>query len=649
VVDAWTDLEHGVQAALETYANVHRGSGHHSIVSTHLFEHARTVVLEHLGLDPTTHVVVFCTPRRATALTALLPAGRFRLVSSAAIGLPLGARALAVERKTLPRGIPFETGGGTARLLSPNWVIWADAPDRFEAGTPAIIPAIALAKALPLLRQHGPDAFREPGGPRSTAQDILRHDTLEEYAGRELLTRLRETLVGRGYQVPTASGLRSYVNLDNGASTPTFAPIWDAVRAAWRQPRPVQQAIVREVRAICADFLGAPAPEYEVVFTSNTTEALNIAASSLHNEIRAEGGPALEPVVLNTFLEHNSNELPWRTGGRFTLLRLSVDAEGFVDLGELETLLEAHNGTQQHGSRRIRLVTVSGASNVIGTYNDLAAICRLAHRHGARVLVDAAQLVAHRTIDMQACGIDYLALSGHKAYAPFGTGALVSRTGLLHFDTDERERIQDSGEENVAGIAALGKALVLLERIGLDVVQAEEQELTRRVLLGLAEIPGVTVYGIKDPASPQFLRRGGVIAFELRGMMPGRVARALSERGGIGARHGCHCAHLLVKRLHGVPGWAEQVQGLLVRWRPGFPLPGLMRVSLGLPNDEADVEHLLQTMRSLAATGRGRRARTSAGRPGHVADKVVRHRLEECATTAARRVFANPVHESEAL
>ncbi|MBI5544453.1 MAG: aminotransferase class V-fold PLP-dependent enzyme, partial [Deltaproteobacteria bacterium] len=144
----FAELERGVHAALETYSNVHRGSGHHSLVSTRLFEQAREIVLEHLGLKPNKHVVIFCSPRRAQALEARLEPGTYRCVSSLDLGLPLGVRALAVERKHLPRGVPFEPGGGTARLVAPGWVIWAQAPDRFEAGTPAIVNVIALAKAL---------------------------------------------------------------------------------------------------------------------------------------------------------------------------------------------------------------------------------------------------------------------------------------------------------------------------------------------------------------------------------------------------------------------------------------------------------------------------------------------------------------------
>ena len=160
VTGAFEELERGVHAALETYSNVHRGSGHNSMVSTHLFEQARDIVLEYLGLSKGKYVVIFCTPRTAETLKAQLEPGSYRVASSHDIGLPLGVRALAVERKALPRSLPFQTGGGTARLVSPGWVIWATAPDRFEAGTPAIVNVIAFAKALRLTQQLGDRRLR---------------------------------------------------------------------------------------------------------------------------------------------------------------------------------------------------------------------------------------------------------------------------------------------------------------------------------------------------------------------------------------------------------------------------------------------------------------------------------------------------------
>ncbi len=620
--NAFDALERGVYAALETYANVHRGSGHHSMVSTHLFELSRGVILSHLGLSRRDAVVVFGSRRSIDALAAALPPGRRATVSSRDLGLPLGVCAIGIERRALPKGRPIFTGGGTARLVGPDWVMWAQAPDRFEAGTPAVINVIAFALALLLTRRLGERAFASGPGHPTTASGILYHDAFDRLSGRELLEALRRALVGRGMRVPTVEGDRPYVNLDNAASTQTFEPVWDAVRQSWRQTVLVQQEIVSETRAIVAGVVGAPASSYEVIFTANTTEAINLVAE--------DAARASSPVIVNTLLEHNSNELPWRGIPGSSQVRLPMDAEGFVDLDTLETILRDRNERGAHGGARVTLVAVSGASNVLGVCNDLAAIARITHRYGARVLVDAAQLIAHRAVDMEATGIDFLAFSAHKVYAPFGTGVLVAKKGLLGFDDVQRERIRSSGDENVSGIAALGKALVLLQRVGFDVVQDEERALTARALRGMAKVPGLRIHGIADPASPSFASKGGVIPFDLKGNISHGVARLLATRAGIGVRSGCHCAHLTVKRMLEVPPWAEQLQRLILIVARRFELPGVARASLGLATTAEDVDVFVQALRDIAGSPR-------AAAP----DKAARQRLVDACDAAARRVFGS--------
>ena len=183
--------------------------------------------------------------------------------------------------------------------------------------------------------------------------------------------------------------------------------------------------------------------------------------------------------------------------------------------------------------------------------------------------------------------------------AAHGTGALVARKGLLQVSPDELQRIRESGEENSGGIAALGKSLMLLRRIGMEVIQEEEQSLTARALDGMAQIPGVEVYGIKDPAAPAFARRGGVIAFSVKDTMAGPVAEALAARG-IGIRSGCHCAHLLVKHVLHIHPALEQFQGVILTLFPKLSLPGVDRVSFGLETTGEDVSALLAALAEIA-------------------------------------------------
>ncbi len=615
--EAIAELERGVYAALETYSNVHRGNGHNSMVTTQIFDQARDIVLEYLNLNKSRYVVIFCTPRRAAALIKLLAPESYQIVSGPDLGLSLGIRALAVKKKALPGGVPFQTGGGTTKLVSKNWVIWADAPDKFEAGTPAIINIIAFAKALRLVQQSGKDIFISPDSKKLTAAEIVYHDELEKSSGLELLDKLRLTLVGHDVRVPTVEGAKPFINLDNSASTPTFAPVWKAFQQAWRQPEKVQEEIIHEVKSICAEVLGAPQPAYDVIFTSNTTEAINLAAESLSLETNEGNGP----VILNTLLEHSSNDLPWRSIPGYSLIRLSVDDDGFMDLKEMETLLSEYNLAARHGNKRIRLVAVSGASNVLGVCNNLEEISRIVHQYGARLLVDAAQLVAHRRVDMEGWGIDYLAFSAHKVYAPFGCGVLVVRKGLLNFNHTEMQLIRSSGEENAGGIAALGKALVLLQRIGMDVIREDEQVLTRRALYGLTKIPGLTIYGIKDPESTGFSSKIGVIAFGLKNKMPSKVARQLALEGGIGVRSGCQCAHIIIKRLLHISPFLESFQRLIQTLFPKFRFLGLVRVSLGIENSQEDFDKLIQVLGKIA-NPRGVTSDTSSA-PGNTGNPII--------------------------
>jgi len=369
--------------------------------------------------------------------------------------------------------------------------------------------------------------------------------------------------------------------------------------------------------------MGASLNNYDIIFTSNTTEAINLAVESISKESLKES----DPVVLNTFLEHSSNDLPWRAVPGYSLIRLSIDSEGFVNLNQMETLLIEYNQKYQHGKKRIKVVAMSGASNVLGICNNIGEISRIVHQYGAHLLVDAAQLVAHRKVEIERCGIDYLAFSAHKLYAPFGTGVLVVRKGLLNFSPVEMELIRSSGEENAVGIAALGKALVLLQRIGMDLIQKEEQALTGRALQGMGKLAGLNIYGVKDMDSPGFASKIGVIVFSLKSMMPNRVARELSERYGIGVRYGCHCAHILVKHILNVPPLLERFQRLIVKLFPGLRLPGLARVSFGIENSVEDVDTLIRALGSLSA--------------GHSGTKVdIQPQMNVFIREAAQRVYS---------
>jgi cysteine desulfurase/selenocysteine lyase len=630
---ALAELERGVYAALETYANVHRGSGHSSMVSSQLYDHARDVAMDYMGLNPNKHIVIFCSSKGTSKLTSQLKPGSYKCLTSQNIGLPLGITAVGVEKKALPKGAPSECGGGTARLVAAGWIIWNHGPDKFEAGTPAIVNVIAFSKVLLLLKRYGKDTFKKLPLKDLSIDDLLYKDELENYFGLELMEQLRQTLIGRGLIVPTMEGKKLFVNLDNSASTRTFMPIWNTFRQALRLPEQRRQEVVREVKTICSEILGAPLEKYDIIFTRNTTESINLASESLIREQEKD----IEPTVMISILEHSSNDLPWRVASNDSLVRLPVDEDGFVDIAELETHLREYNQEHKHGKKRIKVVAISGASNVLGTCNSIEKISPVVHKYGARFLVDGAQVVAHRRVEMEKDGIDYMAFSGHKVYAPFGTGVLVVKKGLLNYKPEELKEIQSSGEENIGGIAALGKALVLLGRIGLDVVHEEEQALTKRALQGLASIPSLRVFGIKDMDSQKFEHKIGVIVFETREILHNTLAKEMFRKGGIGVRYGCHCSHLLIKRLVGTTPILEQVQRLVLTVAPKTQLPGVVRVSLGMENTVADIDTLIQVLNKITKTkGKAGGAQKKAMA---LADTDFQKQLDDFSQAAIRGVY----------
>ncbi len=594
--DSFSKLEEATYLALQMYSNVHRGAGHNSLVSTRLFDQSRDVVLDYLGLSPRDFEVVFANPQRAKVLKNRIGPNDQQVITSREIGLPLGVCALAIRKEKLPKGIPYETGGGTVRVVSEDHVLWAGPPDRYEAGTPAILNIIIFARALQLHKRN-PKAFTQKNGDLTKLLGLLKNPAPAGMRSQRLLAWLKPRLVGRNVLVPTETGSIPYTNLDNGASTPSFEPVWESFRQALHIAEPEYAALARDARKIILDFVGGSEKDFELIFTSNTTEGLNtfarLASASLPS--------GKEMLILNSLIEHNSNELPWRHTPGLNLIRLEADGDGFIDISKLEELLKTRN-SQGSTEMPVSWVSISGASNVLGALNDLESISAVTHKYGAKMLVDAAQLIAHRSIDMKKSGIDALVFSGHKVYAPYGSGALILRKTAFPMDPTMVSELKSSGEENIAGISGLAAVFSLLKQIGMDIVEEDERVLTLQLLDGLKSIPGVKVYGIRDGNHPRMHRRSGVVTLEL-GDTPFNIAsNRLAEVGGVGVRSGCFCSHLLVKRLLNVGAFRARLVDIGFTFLSRFTklvMPGLVRISIGLENTPEEIRHCLETVRKV--------------------------------------------------
>jgi selenocysteine lyase/cysteine desulfurase len=227
----------------------------------------------------------------------------------------------------------------------------------------------------------------------------------------------------------------------------------------------------------------------------------------------------------------------------------------------------------------------------------------MAKRYGAQLMVDAAQLIAHRPVDMKTWNIDCVAFSAHKVYAPFGCGVLIVKKGMLNMKQEEMEQIRNLGVENAGGIAALGKALLLLRNIGYDQIGAEEKQLTAIALQKLATVKDLKVFGVNDPASPRFGEKVGVIVFDVKNKMAGRIADKLACNRGIGIRYSCHCAHLIIKHLLDFTPFQERFQRFVLKLIPIINLQGMARVSFGIQNTETDIDQLIEELNSISGNG----------------------------------------------
>ena len=290
----------------------------------------------------------------------------------------------------------------------------------------------------------------------------------------------------------------------------------------------------------------------EVIFTRNTTEAINLVANSW-GRANIQAGD----VIVYTAMEHHSNLVPWQMLAEekdARTIAIPVTDGGELDLTGLDDIL----------AQRPRMVCVTHMSNVLGTINPVTEIAARAHAAGALVLVDAAQSVPHQPVDVQTLGADFIAFSGHKMCGPTGIGVLWGRQALLeemppfmgggdmirrvyldHFKPNELPYKFEAGTPAIAEAVALGAAVDYLTGLGMEAVQAHEREIVTYAMERLEEVPGVKVYG--PPAD----QRGGVAAFSLENVHPHDVAQVL-DRDGIAIRAGHHCAMPLHDR-YGLP------------------------------------------------------------------------------------------------
>ena len=424
----------------------------------------------------------------------------------------------------------------------------------------------------------------------------------------------REHFAGVDLPVPVSGGgTVTGINFDNAASTPPLKRVRDAVngfsevyssvhRGTGYKSRLATEAY-EHARELVGHFLGVDERSQVVIFVKGTTDALNRIAAE---QARLDGRQ-----VLVTEMEHHADLLPWRHRSGHVMVGLSDD--GHIDLDAIDRELKAAAG-------KIGLVAVCGASNVTGFVSPIHEVAELAHRHGALVSIDAAQLAPHHRIDIRPASdpghLDFVSFSGHKMYAPYGAGVLVAPRDFFSgapevmgggaisivtwddtvwADLPDRE---EAGSPNVIGAVALGVAIDTLLELGFEEMLRHEVELGATLLARLGRIPGVGVLGGVEAHSGR--ARLGLASFVVDGLHHGLVAAALSHEWGIAVRNGCFCANPYVFHLlHMDKKSVDAVEGEVTAGHRKA-LPGAVRASLAPYNTSTEVERFVEAVTHIA-------------------------------------------------
>jgi cysteine desulfurase/selenocysteine lyase len=429
------------------------------------------------------------------------------------------------------------------------------------------------------------------------------------------IREIQKNIVGYDMQVPLLDGSKSqYINFDNAASTPSLRPVVDKVNEFMKWYSSIHRGtgfksqLCSETfdhsREVVADFVNVDSETHAIVFVKNATEGINKLANRM-----AIGD---DEVVLVSKMEHHSNDLPWRANAK--IVHIDVKEDGSLDEEDLINKLKQYH-------RKVALVALTGASNVSGWVNDINHLAEICHEHGTRILIDAAQLAPHRAIDMKAQDdpghVDFLALSAHKIYAPFGAGVLigdkeffeqgdpdyvgggtvdlVTLDGVYWTEAPEKD---EAGTPNTVGVIAMAEALITLKRIGMDAVANHEMELTHHMLKRMEEVEGIRIYGSANPEVVE--NRLGVITFNIIDLHHALTASILNYEGGVGVRNGCFCAQPYIKILLGLSD--GELEGVKDRILSGdrTEIPGAVRASFGIYNGKDEIDAFINVLKKIA-------------------------------------------------
>lgn len=418
----------------------------------------------------------------------------------------------------------------------------------------------------------------------------------------------RRMVVGVDTPVPLKNGqLVTEINFDNAATTPPFksvlkavimfSPWYSSIHRGTGYKSRFSAKIYEDARYETLKFVGADPNYYTAIFVKNTTEAINKLSYTLCKKTK-------KCMILSTSMEHHSNDLPWRD--KYNIDYININSDGTLSMDDLKLKLKKYENV-------VKLVTITGASNVTGAKNPIHDIAKLCHKNGVKILVDGAQLVPHCPVTMKNPGepenIDFLVFSAHKMYAPFGTGVLIGPKkvfmegapdyaggGTVKYVThdyvgwnDPPEK-EEAGSPNVIGAAALMASIRTLNSLDMKNIEEHERKLTSYALSKLKEIPEVILYD-EIPIE----NRVGIIPFNIKGISYNETSELLSDMGGISTRCGCFCAQPYVQCLLRLS--PKQVNNYINN--PNVKRPGMVRISFGIYNTISEIDTFINVLKGI--------------------------------------------------
>lgn len=417
----------------------------------------------------------------------------------------------------------------------------------------------------------------------------------------------RKNVAGIGMLVPLQNGsMVKEINFDNAATTPplksvlneltNFSPYYSSYHRGMGYKSQLSSALYDYSKEKILDFLQGDKSLNSVIYVKNTTEAINKLANMMKSKYSGS-------VVISTFMEHHSNDLPWREG--FDIKYVDIDNNYRLSIANLETLLKDNSG-------KVKLVTVTGASNVTGYINPVHRIAEIVHKYGAKILVDGAQLIPHCKLNLfpndDPKHIDFITFSSHKMYAPYGIGVLIGPTdeldslepdhkggGTVDIVThrkvtwDATPHKDEAGSPNIIGAAALCASIVTIEKMSISDIDIYERGLKSYLIHELKNIPEAFIYIDSD-----IEHSVGIVPFNVDGIPHEMLSKILSYDFGIATRSGCFCAQPYVQRILNI---SEEEAEIFRKQKHGRP--GMVRVSFGLYNTEEEVERFISALKKI--------------------------------------------------